>query len=91
MIVGVSPPPLDTVTLIASLPDRLPVSVTLAAIVWVPSLSDVLIEAPLPRSPSRFEVQLRLDDRSPSSTSSAVPVNAMTSLGRELDPGLKAS
>ena len=63
-----------TVTLMASVPGRLPLSVTDAVMVWVPTDNVVVTKAPpVPRVPSRLEVQTRLAVKIPSSASVAVP------------------
>ena len=63
-------------TVIAIEPGREPLSVTEAVIVCVPiERVEIENEPPLPIVPSRLEVQARLADRSPSSTSLAVPMN----------------
>ena len=74
-VASVVPPTGSTVMAMLADPIRLPVSVTEAAIVWLPTVS-ALVEndAPDPMAPSRFDVHERLAERFPSCVSLAVPV-----------------
>src|SRR6266540_3155498 len=63
-----------------------PLSVTEAVIVCAPLVSELVIEAPLPSAPSLLELHWMLDDRSPSSTSMALPVNGIGSPGENVAP-----
>ena len=77
----------STVMLIWAEPLRLPLSVTDAVIVCVPTDSvDTPNVAPLPIAPSRFELHDKLDVRSPSSVSLPLPLNVTASPSTELEP-----
>ena len=76
-----------TVMEIAAVPESPPESVTLAVMVWVP-IDRALVEtlAPLPRTPSRFELQAMEAERIPSSESVAVPLKVILMPTIDVDP-----
>ena len=75
-----------TVTVIESLPAKPPESVTKAVIVWVPTERTVKKEPPEPMFPSMEDDQERLDVRSPSSASVAVPAKLIVSPSPKMLP-----
>ena len=76
-----------TIRVIWSVPVSPPLSVTVAVTVWVPAeRSDREKDPPVPMDPSRLELHSRSAVRSGSSTSSAVPVNVITSPSANVSP-----
>src|SRR5659263_290268 len=67
--------PTDTVAVVLALAPRL--SVTVAVMVWVPSVSNLVKVPPVPIGPSRSDVHAILAVRSPSSGSDAEPANSI--------------
>src|ERR1043165_8222217 len=77
---------LTTAIVIAALPVLPARSVTLAVMVWVPTLRDLEQLPPVPICPSRLEVQTNLDVISPVSGSVAEPVKVVTEPDESVEP-----
>ena len=76
------------VRLMALEPERLPLSVTEAMILWEPAVSALEKAPPLPIGPSMLDVQAREAVRSPSSKSPALPAKLMSVLSSKVAPWL---